>query len=159
MSSLIISLEHTVVVVNGFVLQGWANDPNALDIPDIALHDTTRSPDGLMLANTTGMKGGIVTFKFLANSPAVQWFQQEIVLILNGACRTYDGTITNFKTNQTTVMSRGVMMNVPLGQSLGEGIAPQREYQIDFTNIITDYSSACIDPFPYTTGRTAFGLV
>ena len=143
-----VSIEHTIVDVNGHRVSGWAGAADALQLPDQTLANVEVGPDGTMVASSTGMKGGVVTFKLLANSPTTAFFMQQLAQIQRGAVIEWMMTITNPQTGWSVTAERGVMTVSPLGQSLGNAVPPAREFQLHFETIIPNYDGAQTAPVP-----------
>ena len=134
-----VSLQHTVVTINGHRCEGWAAAADALLLPDIQLANSERGPDGLKLVSSTGMRGGLVTFKFLANSVSRSQFGKWLAEIQKGAVIVFEGSISNSQTGESTRLTRGHMEVGPSGTTLGNAVPPAREFQIDFEEIISNY--------------------
>ena len=118
-----VSLEHTIVDINGHTCSGWADAADALQFPDQTLANTAVSPDGTMLASTTGM------FKQLAQTQ-------------KGAVISWEMNVTNRETGWSVRCERGVMTSSPLGQTLGNAVAPAREFELTFEVIAPNYDGA-----------------
>ena len=114
-----VSLEHTTVVINGHTCEGWAAAADALALPDITFATSERGPDGLKVVSSTGMRGGMVTLKFLANSRSRAFFSQQVSEIQRGAVKNFSGSISNSQTGETTRLERGHMEVAPVGTTLG----------------------------------------
>ena len=136
------SLEQTTVVVNGHTVTGWSDDTDALMLPDIDLTTVKRGADGVMVAATTGEKGGPVTLKLLANSPSVKFFQNLVTTIQQGGRVEFNGSVVDNINGITVSLERGVLQHAPLGPTLGKGDVANREYMIEFERVVADYSAA-----------------
>ncbi len=147
-----ISIEHTVVTINGHVCQGWAAAADALSLPDIQLANHEISPDGLKIVASTGMRGGIVTFKFQANSVSRKWFGQQVAMIQRGAAINFEGSIANSQTGETTRLSRGHMEVAPAGTTIGNAVAAAREFQVHFESIIANFDAFTAQHIPVHEG-------
>ena len=134
-----VSLQHTVVTINGHRCEGWAAAADAFSLPDIQVANSERGPDGLKLVSSTGMRGGIATFKFLANSRSRAYFGKLMAEIQRGAVINFEGSASNSQTGETTRLTRGHMEVGPTGTTLGNAVPPAREFQIDFEEIISSY--------------------
>ena len=137
-----VSIEHTNVTVNGHRVEGWAAAADALQIPDLTLAATEFGADGVLLASSTGMKGGAVVLKLLANSPTVAFLMRQLAQIQRGAVISFEMSIQNTQAGWTVTAERGVMTRAPLGQSLGNAAAPAREFELTFEVIIPNYDGA-----------------
>ena len=144
----IISIEHTAVVINGHTVQGWAAQADALMMPDIELAVVERGADGGMIASRTGVKGGPVRLKLLANSPSTAFFMSQAQIIAGGGVVVFEGSIANAEVGYSHRLERGVMTTYPAGQTLGNAVAPPREFVIDFERIIVNYDGATMNPIP-----------
>jgi len=138
------SLEQTSVQINGHTVTGWSDDTDALSLPNIDLAVVKRGADGKMVAATTGEKGGPVVFKLLANSPSVKFFQNLVTTILDGGKVELSGIIVDQTNNISVSLERGVIVNSPLGQTLGKGEVGNREYTIEFERVVEDQSGSNI---------------
>lgn len=134
-----VSLEHTVVRINGHECEGWAAVADALQFPDNQLANYIIGPDGTKSVSSTAFRGGEVVFKFLANSPSTQFFFQQLSRILRGTVVEFSGTVTNTQTGASVRLERGHMQMSPMGQTLGNDTAPAREYTIHFESILPNY--------------------
>lgn len=143
-----VSLQHSTVTINGHVCQGWAAAADALTMPDIQLAQHEIGPDGLKVVSSTGMRGGIVTFKFLANSVSRRQFGIWMAQIQRGASIVFEGSIANSQTGASTRLSRGHMEVGPAGQTLGNAVPPAREFQIHFESIISNFDGFSAQPAP-----------
>lgn len=137
-----VSLEHTVVTVNGHRAQGWANTADALQMPDLVLAEEAFGADGTLLASSTGMKGGAIILKFLANSPTAAFLFRQLASIQRGSVINFEATIENRQAGWRVNCARGFMKQAPLGQTLGNAVAPAREFTITFETIIPNYDGA-----------------
>ena len=136
------SLEQTSVIINGHAITGWSDDTDALTMPDIDIATIKRGADGKMIASSTGEKGGPVTFKLLANSPSVKFFQNLVSAQLRGAGVKYNGLIRDPINGINTVLSGGILSHAQLGQTMGKGDVANKEITIEFETITADYSGA-----------------
>ena len=143
-----VSLEHTTVTINGHVCEGWAAAADALSLPVLQLANHDVGPDGLKVVSSTGMRGGIVTLKLLANSRSRAFFSQQVAEIQRGAVIVFEGSISNSQTGETTRLERGHMEIAPLGTSLGNGTPPELGFQIHFESIISSYDGFNSQPAP-----------
>ena len=150
-----VSILHTVCTINGHRCEGWANAADALSLPDIQLANSERGPDGLKLVSSTGMRGGIVTFKFLANSRSRAQFGKWLAEIQRGAVIVFEGSISNSQTGESTRLTRGNMEVGPAGTTLGNAIPAAREFQIDFEEIISNYDGFKTQSAPVLSTATS----
>ena len=134
-----VSLQHTVVTVNGHRCEGWAAAADALLLPDIQVANHEIGPDGLKVVSSTGMRGGPVVFKFLANSRSRAQFGRWYAQIQKGARMTFEGSISNAQTGESTRMERGHIETGPAGTTLGNAVPAAREFTIVFESIITPF--------------------
>ena len=134
-----VSLQHTVVTVNGHRCEGWANVADALQLPDIQLANHEIGPDGLKVVSSTGMRGGPVIFKFLANSRSRAKFGTWYGQIQEGARINFEGSISNSQTGERTRMERGHIETGPAGTTLGNAVPAAREFTIVFETVITNF--------------------
>ena len=118
---MIFNLEQTVVEINGHNVTGWSDDTDALSMPTIDIAAVKRGADGLMVASSTGDKGGPVILKLLANSPSTKFFMNLVSTIQNGGRVEFNGTVNDQANGYAIRLERGILMNTPLGQSLGKG--------------------------------------
>lgn len=138
-----VSLRDTTVIMNDHTVVGWSSDNDALMMPsEVEISAVDQGADGKLVASHTGIVGGPVSFKLQANSPSTAFFAQQVAQQQRGAAVTWDGTIVNARTGVTTSCQRGVLMTVPLGQTLGSGAAPARVFMIHFELIVSNYDAA-----------------
>lgn len=137
-----VSLEHTTVVTNGHRVTGWAAAADAFQVPDLTLAVVEVSPDGTMLVSSTGVKGGPVMLKLLANSPSTAFLMRQLAQIQRGAVISWELSASNSQTGWSVTAERGAMTKAPLGQSLGNAAAPAREFELTFELIIPNYDGA-----------------
>lgn len=143
--STILSIEEVIVIINGHTVEGWSDDTDALSLPEgIELANVTRGADGRMIGATTGNKGGQLRLKLQPNSPSTQFFMRQLTQIIRGAAITYTGAIVDTRLGTSVTLLRGVMMSGPLGQTMGKGSAPNREFVFEFESVIPNYSGATI---------------
>ena len=143
-----VSLEHATVTLNGHVCQGWADDTEALVLPDIDLTNVTTGADGLLAASSTGMRGGEIELKFQPQSPSVQFFGTQLTHYLRGNPIEFNGSIVNQTMGQAIQLSNGVFRRGPLGQSLGNGDPVAQVYVIHFQLILPNYDGMVTTPAP-----------
>ena len=136
-----ISLQGTVVTINGHHCRGWAAAADALSLPDITVAAHEIGADGLKVVSSTGMRGGIVTFKFQANSISRKQFSRWFSVIQRGAALVFEGSINSAASGERVVLTRGHMEVGPAGTTLGNTTAPAREFQIHFEEIIGNYDN------------------
>ena len=134
-----VSLEHTTVIVNGERVEGWAATTDAFMVPDLAPAVTEVGADGTLLASRTGAKGGAIVLKLLANSPTTAFLMRQASQIQRGAVISWELSATNPQTGWSIEAERGVLTSHPLGQTLGNAIAPMREFEITFELISANY--------------------
>ena len=144
----IVSLHDTVVRLNGHTVGGWAKQADALMFPDIDIAQYEIGPDGLMVVSATGIRGGEVTLKLQSNSPSRAFMQQQFEQQKNGAEIEWTGTVSNARTGETTRLERGAMIKGPAAQTLGDGVAPAREFVIVFESILNNADSLRSDTPP-----------
>ena len=143
-----VSLQHTVVRINGHTHEGWAAQSDALTLPDITVAATEVGPDGLMVASSTGMRGGEVVMKFLANSRTRAFYGQQMSEIQRGAVKNFSGSIANSQTGETTRLDRGVLISAPSGTTLGNAVPPSRDVTIMFESVISNFDGFNAQPAP-----------
>lgn len=134
-----VSMAHTTHTVNGHRCEGWAGGNNALEVPDITLAETEVGADGLLVTASNGMRGGVVTYRFLANSRSRAQFGKWLAQIQKGAAIAFEASSSNSQTGETTRFSRGVMVQGPTGTTMGNAVPPPREFQIYYESIITNF--------------------
>ena len=134
-----VSLEHSVTTINGHVLEGWADDQEALMIPDIDLTNVSIGADGLLAASSTGQRGGAIEFKFQPHSPSVQFFGTQLVRYLRGAPVIFQGSIVDQAMGVSIRLDSGVLQTGPLGQSRGNKAPKSQVYKIFFQLILPNY--------------------
>lgn len=150
--SLFDSVQHTIFDLNGFVVEGWSEDEDALMLPDVELFTVERGGDGMMIAHATANRGGEVTIKLLATSTTTQYLMQQVAQILKGAEIVFQATMINLKTNQSVLFERGVLKTAPLGPSVGKSKAQNREFVFEFESITPNYDGAIASrPPPITS--------
>ena len=142
MAGMFFSLEHTIVQINGHNCGGWADEDDALMMPDVELAQVVRGADGQMLATSTGNRGGQISLKFLANSKSNQFFMEQAVRIKQGAVVNFSGTINNPQSGVSVQLDNGVMVQAPLGQTQGRSAAASREFVFEFETITPNYDGA-----------------
>ena len=133
-----VSLLHTVVTVNGHRCEGWAAVADALLFPDPQIANHEFGADGLKVVSSTGMRGGPVVFKFLANSRSRGQFGRWYAQLQQGARMTFEGSTSNSQTGEATRLERGHMETGPAGTTLGNAAPAAREFTIVFESIITN---------------------
>jgi len=128
----LISLIDSIVILNGHLVEGWANDANALMFdPSIEAVVYEYGPDGTMIASRTGIKGTPLTIKLQANSPSGKFFWQQSEIVREGRAIEWHGSVAQ-PHGLFHSLSKGVMTHYPGGQSLGSGIAPMIEFAFAF---------------------------
>ena len=138
------SLEQVSLILNGHTVTGYSDDTDALSLPNIDIANVVRGADGKMVAVSTGDKGGPLVIKLLPNSPSVSFFMNVAVAQMNGAAVKWYGIIRDSINQTNTVLFKGTLSNVPLGQTMGKGVAGTREFTIEFERITPDYLTALL---------------
>lgn len=146
--STIVSITDTTCILNGHLIRGWSDDADALMLPDIEVANIIRGADGLMVASSTGDRGGEVTIKLLANSPSAAFLFGQAGLILRGARIIFNGSIRNARMGMSTRLDRGVMKTLPGGQTMGKGEAAAREFVFEFQEVLPNYDGAVFPGVP-----------
>lgn len=136
------SIENVSVVLNGHTVQGWSDDADALSLPNIDLANVVRGADGGMVSTSTGEKGGPVIFKLRPNSPSTAFFMNALAAQQNGASVSWNGLIRDSQNQTNAILTNGVLMNGPLGQTMGKGSTANREFTFEFELVVPDYSAA-----------------
>ena len=143
-----VSLLHTTVRVNGHTCEGWAAAANALELPDIQVANHEVGPDGLKVVSSTGMRGGMVTYRFQANSRTRAFFGDLFTQILQGRAVEWEMSISNSQTGESTRAERGHVEVGAAGTTLGNGTPPAREFQIHYESVLTSYDGFKADAAP-----------
>ena len=143
-----ISLLTNVVTVNGHRCEGFAKVADALSLPEIQVANHEVGPDGLKVVSSTGMRGGPVVYKFQANSRSRGQFGTWFSQILKGARMTFEGSISDSQTGETTRLERGHMETGPAGTTLGDGIPAAREFTIVYETVLPNYDAFVSDASP-----------
>ena len=134
MSRIFTSLDVSKVILNGVIFKGWS-DGEACIFPDEAeLAQFIKGADGKMSASSTGEKGGEVTFKFVPNSPTVDFLQTQVEAISYGAGIVWEG-LTVFSDGSTVTMEGGALLKAPKGYTLGKGSAKEMAYKFEFERL------------------------
>ena len=136
-----ISMEHVTAIVNGHTCEGWAADAGALTLPDLTMANVETGADGLALFSSTGMKGGVVTYKFMASSVSRKQFQRWMTQIVNGAVIEFEGSIAHAQTGESISLARGAMLVAPFGTTIGNTTPAAREFQIHYERITPNFDS------------------
>ena len=135
------SLEHLIVEVNGHRVRGWAKQNDAFSPPELTLTETERSPEGQMVASSTGEKGGECGFKLLVNSPSTKWFGRQLAEIQRGVIKSFSLTARHPPSGYSARAERGVLKGGPTGPKLGSGVPAAREFMIDFEVFIGNWDA------------------
>lgn len=149
-----VSLRTCTLIMNpsasggGHLVQGWADEDEALTMPTTTLANVSRGADGKMQASSTGNDGGPVEIKLLATSPSTKYFATAVADAKNGNPKTFDAHLNDRANGVQTVMSNGVLTDVMDGPSLGQGSASTITYTIEFERIISDYSGTSFTDSP-----------
>ena len=147
-----VSILHTTCTINGHRCEGWAAGADSLLLPDIQVANHEIGPDGLKVVSSTGMRGGPVVFKFLANSASRGQFGTWYSQIQKGARIDFEGSISNSETGETTRFERGHMEVGPAGTTLGNATPPAREFTIVFETVVSNFDSFKSDAAPVVEG-------
>ena len=143
----IVSVEHTVVTLNGTPIQGWANEADAIMMPDIEAATATVGPDGLKCFCTTGEKGGAVSFKLQPNSAGAQFLGVQAARLQARRVVIFNGVIRNHSTGYVSTLSDGALITYPSGISFGTEVNPLI-YVINFERIVTLWDGIRTQPIP-----------
>lgn len=137
-----VSLAQSRIILNTVRFQGWSNDTDALSCPTIDLAKANQGADGKSIITDTGLSGGEVVMKFMANSPTVKFLQNIIAQKqAAGVIVDFSGTIQwNF--GVITTLSGGGLIKGPLAPSVGAGETKAHEYTFYFEKIISEYLTA-----------------
>lgn len=138
----VLSIEHLIVTIGGHTIDGWANETDALMVPDLELFNITRGATGEMLAVRNGNKGGEVTIKLQPHSPSAIYFIRQIANILNGSYVLFNGSIEDTLMGYTTSLRNGVLATGASGHTYGQGEVANREFTFNFERIVPDYDTA-----------------
>lgn len=136
-----VSIEHTTVTLNGHEVTGLTDDAEAIMFPDIEIASVKRGATGKMMTNRTGNKGGKFSLKLLPNSESLPFFAQQFAQQLLGASITWNGSVVNHLTGQSSRLEKGVMVNGPSGQTLGKGEAKDQVFEFEFEKIVSNYDA------------------
>ena len=136
------ALENIDMILNGHIVTGWSDDADALSLPNIDLASVVRGADGGMVSTSTGDKGGPVILKLRPNSPSTSFFMNAVEAQLNGGAVSWNGIIRDGQNNTVVTLVNGVLTNAPLGQTMGKGETPSREFTIEFEKVTPSYLAA-----------------
>ena len=137
-----------IVRLNGHTFVGFADEDDAIDLPEIELAEIVRGMDGTMYSTSTGNKGGEVMLKFLPSSPSVVFMQNQAVAIQRGAVVNWNGEIRNIRQNYAVRLEGGVLTKYPAGHTMGKANVESMIYTWEFELIKPDYSAALFDQPP-----------
>ena len=143
-----VSIEHTVVTLNGHVVRGWSEDGQALEMPtEFVLASVRRGPQGGMVGADSGMKGGPVTIKLLPNAESLSFFERQVAAILGdeetpGAVIRWQGRVEDLVNGKHWELVNGLMVNGSLGVSLGAGTNSDQMFRFEFQRIIPHVDGA-----------------
>ena len=143
-----VSILHTTVTVNGHVCEGWAAVADALTFPDITLSNSEVGPDGLRVASSTGMRGGVVGFKFQSNSRSRAQFSRWSSQVQKGATIIFEGSWSNAQTGENGRLDRGTMETMRPGTTLGNAAVGSQDFMINFESVVGNYDSLRSTPIP-----------
>lgn len=140
-----VSISNTTVVVNGHTVSGWSEDTDALLLPDLTIANIKRGGDGRMTSSGTGDQGGPVTFKLLPTSPSTQFFMNLGTTQRSGGSVEFNGTVRYNDTGIVVELNRGIMTQLPSGQTVGKGSSATQMFIIEFESVVPDYSAANLE--------------
>ena len=137
------SSEDVTIVLNGHEVEGLSDD--GLSMPDAVDATTVRmgSRPGDKAFFRTAERGGEVTVPLLPTSLSLPFFMQQAMVHHDGGTVVWDGTVIERRRNITHTLSRGMLTQYPVGLSAGAEAA-NRDFVFNFTEIVSDYSSASV---------------
>ena len=146
-----INIRNGTFTINGHVVEGWADEDDALMFPTRTLAQVTRGADGKMQASSTGNLGGPVEIKLLATSKSHAFLAKQVAHLNQGG-RVVFNAVWNDPVNGVKVScNRGVMTDIMDHASLGAGTASTVPYTIEFEEIITDVTANKFTSAPRVT--------
>lgn len=149
-----VSLRNCTFTINGHVVEGWADEDEALTFPSTTLANVTRGADGKLQASSTGNLGGPVEIKLLANSKSAAWFAAKVNHLKRGGRTVFNANLIDEVNNVNVVMGNGVLTDVMDAPSMGQGAAGTMNYTIEFETIYPGYDATSFTTIPVTSGET-----
>ena len=173
MASRIVSIEHTLFVVEGLVIQGYSSDADAL-MPEIEGITVDRGAQGSMVAYTTADYGGPVTIKLQPTSPSLKqlfaWSNQyQPPTGMAVLPRHFEAYMLNIPLGFKFTFHGGLMTRWPGGLTMGKGSTGTFNFMWEFEDIKRDMDKlnvadafrlpgdfdGVIEDFPFRTLSTA----
>lgn len=130
-----ISLVNSTIELNKTAITGWSDDTDALTIPDITISNVKRGADGIMTATATGIKGGAITYKLLAETESCKFLVSISEQIKSGANINFQGTITSNSTGWQLIKKNGVLTQYKPFPTIGAGEKASMEFVIEWESI------------------------
>ena len=144
----VISAEHTTLILNGHQFEGFANSPQAIQLPEITLGSVERGPEGLMYFSTSGDKGGPLVVMLMATSDSTKYMMRQISQLLSGGIIKWSGTIENPTLQYSTRFEEGVLTTVPTGISGGKSSVEPLQFSWEFESVVPNFDAADFEPNP-----------
>ena len=142
------SLEHVSVTLGGHLVRGFADEDDALMLPDaVSFFEVSRGADGSMEVMRNGVKGGELQLKLQPSSPSVQFFMNQVSLQMgdqgsSGTIVSWQGEVIDSRNGAKVTLSDGVLTEAPLGQTYGAGAAATMVFKWQFEIIKPDWAQA-----------------
>ena len=136
------AVSNTTLILNGHTFTGWSEDADALSMPTVDLAVITRGGDGRLTASDTGNRGGPVIVKLQPTSESAKFLMNSISTARTGGRIKWNGYARYNDTNVTVALTTGVLVNGPLGPTVGKGASAPLVFTFEFEDIIPDYTTA-----------------
>ena len=150
------SLENTVVIMNGHHVQGWGDGNEVVRPPTITGKTTRTGADGKMEVLGQGSLGGPLMLSILPTAPSAPvimgWASQEMARnyqTFNGSIQRPDGSVTQLR--------NGTLVSWPSGPSQGQGAAGLLEFTWEFETARPVYDGAGNEGIPRQPGGVLLG--
>ena len=151
--SLIISVEHARLTLNGHLFSSYSQDEDAIMFPEIELTNEEVGATGQMFVASTGERGGEVMLKFMPNSQDVIFLQQQAQVGLAGGAVVWNGTLDHSQGNFSVSLSNGVLKKFPSAFTMGKGSVKTMEYTFRFELIQNNMDAATTGNMPPLTAQ------
>ena len=150
------SLENTVVIINGHHVRGWGDGNEVIRLPSINGKTTRTGADGKMEVLGQGTLGGEVMLSILPTSPSAStlmgYASQEMA-------RNYqEFRISVIRPDgSVTACENGTLTTWPTGPSQGQGSAGLLEFTFTFEVVRPNYDGVRHEGVPTTPGGALLG--
>ena len=140
-------LRTSVLILNGFHIQGFGSDNETISLPDIEGLTAVRGADGKLEFHATAELGGDVVVTLLPSAPSNRLMMGWASGAADGNHRRFDGSHSR-PDGSTTQMQNGGLRMWPTGPNQGKGNAGTLVYTFHYEIVRGDYDAFNVTGVP-----------